>query len=205
MSESLNLDHLERQAWRRDASDGLMEFLAGILFFFVARAMVDPHLAWVPALLLFPMRWANRFFKERFTWPRIGYVKLKSEDSKDFGRGVLTYLAVVFVIYLALLWVFGDITSFQSWRQWLPTLMGGFCSGGFFFAAGKSRLARHYALAIFCIAWGLVCSLPAEPFSTPGIQRWALGLGLVNLLTGVAVFVRFVRRYPVREAEAGDE
>ena len=86
MSESLNLDHLERQAWRRDASDGLMEFLAGILFFFVARAMVDPHLAWVPALLLFPMRWANRFFKERFTWPRIGYVKLKSEDSKEAKR-----------------------------------------------------------------------------------------------------------------------
>ena len=67
MNATLHETDFRRRAARYDAQDGILEFLAGCLFFFIARAIVDPHLAWVPALLVFPMRWALRFFKERFT------------------------------------------------------------------------------------------------------------------------------------------
>jgi hypothetical protein len=37
-----------------------------------------------------------------------------------------------------------------------------------------------------------------------GMQRWALGLGLVCLLMGVAVFLNFLRTHPARPAEVAD-
>lgn len=115
-TSSQDFQDLERQAHRYDAQDGLTEFLAGIMFFFIARVVAEPHLAWVPALLIFPMRWVARFFKTRFTYPRVGFVKLKSEDSRTFGTGVLTFLGAVLCIMAAGLWVFGDITSWALGR-----------------------------------------------------------------------------------------
>ncbi len=198
MSENLRLDHLERQSWRYDTQDGLAEFLAGIMFFLVSRAVIDPHLAWVPAVLIFPMRRAMRLFKERFSYPRVGYVKLKGEEGPEVGRGILLHLGVVILIVAAGLALFGDITSWSHWMQWLPALVGGFCSGGFLYLAQKSRRLRHYLLFIFCIGWGIACSLMVAPSPRAGLQRWTLGLGLVCLVVGVATFLNFLRKHPRR-------
>jgi len=199
MSDDLNLDDLERRSWRYDSQDGLVELLAGIMFFFVARAVVDPHLTWVLALLIFPMRWAFRFFKERFSYPRIGYVKLKSEEGTELGRGMLTYLVLVLLVFVVGLAVVGDITSWAQWMKWMPTLLGGFSSCGFLYMAQKSRLVRHYFLFVFCIGWGIACSLMQTLSPRAGLQRWALGLGLVCLVMGITTFVIFLRRHPRRD------
>ncbi len=204
MEAAQNLEELENNAFRYDAQDGLTEFLAGIMFFFIARTMASPHLAWVPALLIFPMRFALRFFKERITWPRIGYVKLRSEEKPDFGRGVLSYLAVVLFIMAAAQWVYGDITSWRSWMKWLPALMAGFCSGGFVYMAQRTGFKRHWLLVVVCIGWGVACSVMAVPDVYEALKRWALGLGLVNLLMGTVVMLSFIRTHPVRQQEAAD-
>jgi hypothetical protein len=205
MDAARNLDDLQTEAFRYDAQDGLTEFLAGIMFFFVARAIETPYLAWVPALLIFPMRFALRFFKERITWPRIGYVKLRSEEKPDFGRGVLAYLAAVIFIMASFQWIFGDITSWRSWMKWLPLLVAGFCSGGFVYMAQRTGYRRHWFLVFVCIGWGVACSVMAIPSVYEALKRWALGLGLVNLLMGVVVMLTFIRTHPVRSPEVPDE
>jgi hypothetical protein len=199
------LQAAERRAYRYDAQDGLTELMAGIMFFFITRAMIDPHLAWLPALLIFPMRFALKFFKERFTYPRVGYVKLRSEDGKELGRGMLTYLLIILFLAAAALWVFGDITSFTLWKKWMPAIMAGFCSGGFFYMAGKSGFWRHYLLVALCLGWGVACSLQDFPTVYQAIGRWTLGMGLVSLLMGVVVFARFLMTHPVRSREVADE
>ncbi len=203
MDNNVNLDQIRRQAYRYDAQDGLLEFLMGIMLFFVARAIISPHLGWLPALLIFPMRWAAKFFKERFTYPRIGYVKLKddSSDPRSFGLGILRYLAIVVFIVGAGLFAFGEISSWQYWMKWMPAIMGGFCSGGFLYAAQKSGLLRHYFLFLFSIGWGVGCSFMDLASVYQGISRWALGLGLVCLLMGLVIFLNFLRTHPVRPVE----
>ena len=126
MPDHQNLDHLEKRAFRYDVQDGFTEFLAGIMFFFVARSAIDPHLAWLPALLIFPMRIGSRFFKEKFTYPRVGYVKLKSESGQKLGRGMLGHLGIVIGIMAVILVLTGGIASWDAWRRWLPALAGGF-------------------------------------------------------------------------------
>lgn len=205
MNDAQSLDNLEKEAFRYDAQDGLTEFLAGILFFFIARSVVDPHLAWVPALLIFPMRWANRFFKEKFTYPRIGYVKLRSEDGGTLGRGMLGYLGIVLAVMAIALLLVGDITSWGMWRRWIPALAGGFSSGGFFYLAGRSGMWRHRLLGVFAIGWGIACSLMWTATFREALSRWALGVGLVCLVMGVVVFLVFVKAHPVRDGEVADE
>ena len=197
-----HLQDAQRRAFRYDAQDGLTEFMAGVMFFFITRAILESHLAWVPALLIFPMRFAIRFFKERFTYPRVGYVKLKSEKGKDLGRGMLTYLLVVVFLAAAALWVFGDIGSFTQWKRWLPAIMAGFCSGGFVYLAGRTGLWRHHFLVVFCLGWGVACSLQEFPTVYAAISRWALGMGLVNLVLGGGGF-RPLRGPPPGSAAGG--
>jgi len=205
MDTDIRYDEARRKAFRYDTQDGLLEFLAGVMFFFIARAVQEPHLAWAPALLVFPMRWALRFFKERYTWPRVGYVKLRNEETgAEMGRGMLLYLAaVVFVLGVALS-SFGDVTSWDHWMRWMPALVGGFCSGAFLYLANRSGYPRYFGLFAVCLAWGIACSLMDTPTVYAGIARWAVGFGLVCILTGVAVFVMFVRNHPVRSEEAAD-
>jgi len=204
-SSSEPLDSLERRAWRYDAQDGILEILAGFLFFLVARTVVDPHLAWMLALAVFPMRFAHRILKERFTYPRVGYVRLRSEESGDLGRGMLTFLVGVVALVAVGLFLFGDVTSFAEWLRWMPALAGGFTAGAFLYLARKSSLVRYWALAALSAAWGVAVAawLPAE--EGYGVQRWAVGLGAACLVAGAVTFTRFVRSHPRRETEAGDE
>ena len=201
MESTRDINRLQNNAFRYDAQDGLTEFLAGIMFFFVARAIESPYLAWVPAVLIFPMRYALRFFKERITWPRIGYVKLRSEQKPDFGRGVLAYLAVVIFIMASGQWLIGDVTARSNWLRWLPLLVAGFCSGGFVYMAQRTGFRRHWFLVAVCLGWGVACSLMGLPNAYAALERWALGLGLVNLLMGLVVMLSFMRTHPVRAAD----
>jgi len=205
MEHSLDLKEMQRQAYRYDIQDGLMEFLMGIMLFFVARAIVSPHLGWLPALLIFPMRYALKFFKERFTYPRIGYVKFKDEENaRDFGLGILRYLAsIVFVIGVGL-FAFGEVSSWQYWMKWMPAIMGGFCSGGFLYVAERSGFKRHYFLFAASVIWGVACSLMNSTTVYHGISRWALGMGLLNLVMGIVIFLIFIRNHPVRQQEVPD-
>lgn len=207
MNLTLDLDALRRQAYRADAQDGLLEFLMGIMLFFVARAVVDPHLAWLPALLIFPARFALRFFKERFTYPRIGNVKLEDDPAtpREFGLGILRYLAVIIFFIAAGLFAFGRLGSWGAWMKWMPALAGGFCSGGFLYAAQRSGLVRHYFLFAVCLLWGVACSLLDLDAPYHGIRAWALGLGLLCLLMGLVVFLKFLRTHPVVQEGPGHE
>jgi len=184
-----------------------MDFVMGIMLFFIARAIVTPHLAWAPALLIFPARFAIKFFKERFTYPRIGYVKLKTDEEtpREFGLGVLRYLAIIIFVVGAGLFAFGEIGSMSYWMKWLPAIMGGFCSGGFLYAAQKSGFLRHYFLFLASIGWGVACSFMDSPTAYAGTSRWALGMGLICLVMGLVVFLNFIRVHPLRKTEAGDE
>ncbi len=194
------LTDLERRAWRYDAQDGIVELLAGVLFLIVAIAVGDPRMMWMLALSVFPMRVAHKALKERYAYPRVGYVKLRSEEGAEFGRGMLTYVLVLLAIFVAGMWLLGDITSFAQWRRWFPALAGGYTAGGFIYVAQKAGLARHWILAAVAVAWGVTCAIWLAAPGNLGMQRWAVGFGVLCLVVGTLTFFNFVRTHPVRDA-----
>ena len=196
------LSDLERRAWRYDSQDGILELLAGFLFLLVARTVVDPHLTWMLALVIFPMRFAARIMKERFAYPRVGYVKLRGEEGSEVGRGMLTYLAGVVLSVALVLLLLGDLTSGAAWMQWMPAIAAGFTSGGFIYLAQRSGLWRFRILAAVCVGWGVLCASWLQAPGMLGVRRWALGFGTLLLLVGGATFANFLRTHPIRDAEA---
>ena len=71
--------------------------------------------------------------------------------------------------------------------------------------AARLASALASALVVVSVGWGLACTVWLRAPGYLGIQRWALGVGLVCLLMGAWTFAMFVRRNPVlSEEEAGD-
>lgn len=204
-AHSASLQDLERNAWRYDVQDGLLEVVAGFMFLVIARVVADPHLAWMVVVLVFALRFALKVMKERFTYPRIGYVKLRSEDGRKLGLGMLRHVVIVVVTLAVGLWLFSDITSLAAWRRWSPALAGAFSAGGLWYLADKSGLVRHRMLAVICVGWGIVCAAWLDAPGYLGVQRWAVGLGMVCLITGGITFFQFVREHPLRAVEEADD
>ena len=200
-----DLSDLERRAWRYDSQDGIVELLAGFLFLIVARAVVEPQLTWMLALAIFPLRFAAKIMKERFSYPRIGYVKLRNEEGANLGRGMLTYLVGVVLAVAVVLLLLGDLTSWAAWLRWMPAIAGGFTSGGFLYVAQRSGLWRFRVLAAISVGWGVFCAAWLQAPRMLGVQRWAVGFGTLLLIVGAVTFVNFLRTHPVRDAEAPDE
>lgn len=200
-----DLADFERRAWRYDAQDGILEILSGFLYLIIAGVVAEPRLAWMLALILFPLLFAHRVLKHRYTYPRLGYVKLRSEDGARLGRGMLLYTTVIIAALALGLGVFGDITDLQLWKRCLPALAGAFSAGGFLYLAQRSGLLRHWILAAITAGWGVVCSAWLDAPGLLGIRHWAVGFGAVCLVLGGATFVRFVRTHPVRPAEVSRE
>lgn len=199
------LTDLERRAWRYDAQDGIAEVLAGFLFLIVARSVVDPRLAWMLALSVFPLHFARKILKERYSYPRVGYVKLRSEEGAELGRGMLTYVLGLLAIFIVGIWLLGDITNPAQWKRWLPALAGGYSAGGFIYLAQKAGFVRHWVLAAVSVGWGVACAAWLNPPGILGMQRWAVGFGMVCLVVGTVTFFNFLRTHPVRAAGEPNE
>ena len=99
------------------------------------------------ALVVFPMRFVHRILKERYSYPRIGYVKLRSDEGAELGRGMFTYVFALLAIFVVWMWLLGDISSVAQWKRWIPALAGSFTAGGFIYMAQKAGLVRHWILA----------------------------------------------------------
>ena len=76
MTTNINWKEIERKAYRDAQQDGLMEILSGLGMIFIA-GMVSGTLstAFAPLIVLF-FKPALEALRRRFTYPRIGYVKL---------------------------------------------------------------------------------------------------------------------------------
>jgi len=200
------VQEFEKRAFRYTAQDGIMEMLFGVLFFVIAGVMqAKPHLTWLAALSVFPMQFLLKQMKSKFTYPRIGYVKTQDEDSKEFSRGFLSFLVMVFAIYVAAMLFWGDYHKWDAWMKWMPALVGGFCSGGMIYISGKTGLWRHRFLVVFCVGWGFACSIIPAVNVYHAISHWCFGLSFVGLCIGIPVFFYFLKTNPVRNNEVIDE
>ena len=84
MIDKIDLKVMQQQANKLLTQDGLIEFLMGAILF-VGSVSFSGTVAFTPFLSLYVI-YMNRIlegFRKRFTYPRIGYVKLPDDDSKN--------------------------------------------------------------------------------------------------------------------------
>jgi len=201
-----NLKEIEKKAYMSYHQDGLLDIFAGvyILGFGLGIYMT---IMWefgfgviIPGILIATVLPIWIAAKRKITMPRIGFV--------NFGiRGATKLTAIFTGLMLAGLGAFSVFTlaTFQGGsRQWLDLifqngmLIVGFGSLAVCFLFGYSMgLTRLYAYGLIA-----VIVLVIGHFMGIFLAYILLALGLMVMVTGFALLIGFVRKYPLQGDKA---
>lgn len=204
MNDKIDLKEMERRANRLLSQDGLVEILLGAILF-VSSSTFDGSGSWVPFIPIYLVFMRNIIegFRKRFTYPRIGYVKVPDEASTDAGTGVLKYLATVLVVLITGILLFKGELNAGLFYQWLPVAIGLFISGAMYYMYAKTGDSVNLIyIAVLILGAGAFSLGPLE--GKTATQFYLLSLAGFFLVAGIARFLSFTRNNPVLEAP-GDE
>lgn len=199
LGEKIDLEEMERRAFRESMKDGFTEMLLGVLLLLASLLWVAPGVSPV-FVALFPIFGPRiiEALKERYTYPRIGYVKLKAEDGGKIAKGIFGYmLAVVALMAVVLGAVYWGSWSPDLIYKWTPTFFGAMLLGAMLYTQGKSGDNKNYAYGFMALAAGVAFSLYELENVKMGLMMYLRLVGGVTLLLGVARFVLFTRRHPI--------
>jgi hypothetical protein len=203
MSHNLDLKEIERRVHQSVFQDGLMEIMmGGFLLVFGASLAMD--MKWIPLIIsLLVIFLGNPLLeraKKRYIYPRIGYVKLRPEKEAD-PKGIVV-AAIVFVVILLGSGLFTlAIGKDRGWAFWFKYFLPG--STGFMLAIGPFWLGetygvrRGYVFAVLFLLSGIVIPVLgiAQGYEAVGFE--CLPVGVISLISGVIMFTRFLRKYPL--------
>jgi hypothetical protein len=209
MDEKIDLKDIEQRAWKVYMQDGLVEIMIGVIFFLASGAFHTSSS--VVFLALFPTIFGQNIIeaiRKRYTYPRIGYVKLQSDDPKKTARGMFLYMVAVIAIMAVVLYLLFGSGTWAPYLlyQWLPTFIGAMLVGAMTYTKSKSGDARYYAYALVAIAIGVAFSLHRFEPVKMGVTLYLLLLSGIMIVTGLARFVVFLRNHPLPpEPESSQE
>lgn len=216
----VDLKEIERRLYRASLQDGLAELFAGI-YLIVAGLAMAVNIVFVAALIVFGIPWMKRStesLKRRYTYPRMGYVSFKESEEPAAGKRVVGLVLGLVVLYAAFLigsfilttQIMGYEAGRAIWYTRVPIAIAGIAlSGCGIVPAYLYGVKRWYAFGVLALAGGfLVPLIPALPSGSEGF-RVLFGvlftsLGIVAGLTGLAMFLYFVRANPVLDEETFD-
>lgn len=195
MSQKLDLKEIERKAWTSYFEDGLWDIFLGLLMLTGGiRGLTDnlwSYLILLAAVLI------PALGKKFITIPRIGLVKFG--PARKVKRERLATVLVISVLALFALLLLPR-SGVALPRIPISPIVAVFYAGIFGAVAYYMDFGRLYAygllFAISEVLWGL--------FGKPIGPMVDTVLGIVILLIGVVVFVRFLRKYPLPADEALD-
>ena len=216
MSSSTELDTIARKVQQVYYADGLADIFMGVIFLGLASVftLLAEHITFLVfmIILLNPLIYGALIerAKQRWVYPRAGYVKPKSlqETSTTGALLVLVAIGCLLLLCAVVLFISSGYTGLFFWLIWLaPAGFGSMIAIGPFLIARKYHLVRYYLFAILppligaIIPW-LHLSFPtayAAFFTTFAIQTAVVGL--LALLSGTVLFLRFLHQHPVEPSE----
>jgi hypothetical protein len=206
MVKSFNGKELEREVFFDSTKDGLGILLLGVGMMGVAAASAS--LFFIP-LFLIPIVFGRPIaeaMRRRLTYPRIGYVKLKEEQTGRALGGVLLYESLVLLVSaIALYTLFGGIMEFRLWARWSPLIISVLILGLFLNLHDKSGDKHYLGLAVLSALVGLVFSFVSFDISFPylfgyfdsGVVFYFLLMGSVTLGSGLIKLIYFLYQNPI--------
>lgn len=206
MSLNIDIKEVERKANHTAFQDGLIDIFLGVfLIFFGGSMATKASIAPFAALVIFLAIPMLKRVKERYIYPRIGYVKLPQEDESEAkGIGIA---AIVFILFLLgslaiLSWIKGLEVGKDFWMTYiLPPFTGFALAIGPFWLGQTYRLVRGYIYAALFIILGFAIPLLKIASGYEAVGLLCSILGIITLATGTYLFTSFLRRFPPVDVE----
>jgi ABC-type multidrug transport system permease subunit len=199
MQPKLDIQTVTRNAVRDSLQDGLMELFLGA-YFLLTGLLIQADLTALFILLMFFAPVALKRMKERFTYPRIGYVKFTDED-RNVGRKVLAaVLAGAIALGLVLFLRANDDLTEILYKS--VSLIPAFILAFIFITTGRrSGLLRFYVMAGLALAVTMVTPFVNLAGKMDNIALYLFVMGAILAPWGAVIFVNFLRNNPVQAEE----
>ncbi|MHC4085163.1 MAG: hypothetical protein ACYSWZ_02630 [Planctomycetota bacterium] len=196
MKQEINVKQIEQKTFRDSQQDGLMEFVMGICMLAMSTRLLSRVLIGmfpIAVILFSPILSALR---NRFTYPRTGFVKLIEDKPKDVIAGIALVTLIIIAILAVAFIIFADVRDFGLWMRWVPLWAGIMLAGMFVSLAAKAATARYYIFAVYSLVVGLVLSLPQFAEVETGTLLYFFAMGVFLTPFGLLLFIRFLQKYP---------
>jgi hypothetical protein len=210
---SVDLDRLIRKTKSYWYEDGLVEILAGLFFIVVGVLLLadwatpigaSSKWIWTPAFMLITLLWITGgrrligWLKERFTYPRTGYVSYARVKRPVAARRAVVAGAVGSAVALA---VVGSLLYRQDIMRLVPFILGAGVAILLLRINHDLGLARLYGMVVWSVAIGCALAwLTADMGLSIALYYCLLGVGVTA--AGVLTLVRYLRG---TQAEAGND
>jgi hypothetical protein len=205
MTENIDLKRLEKRAWLEYQRDGLTEIIFGIFLFAGAALLRSTSYIGFYAILVIYITPLVESLRKKYTYPRIGRVKLQQDAPKKTFKGIFGFLILVLIIMSSAFIIFtGSIGDAVLWRKWTPTWVGAMMLGAFTFSASKTGAFRYRVYGISAFIGGIIFSLNNSGADYTGIEYYLLAMSAVLIPIGIVQFFMFIKDNPLPAEVAAD-
>jgi hypothetical protein len=155
-------------------------------------------LAWLSAVII-PL--LSKQLRKKFTYPRIGYVKLQINDrfGITWSQFILTVLIVGILAYFLL--TNTEVYPRNSSKLFIPVFLT--ISLVSLIVGTKTNISKGGKQNLVYVLTFIVPGIALFVFNAPETTflKILLGLGLLNLIYGIIVLKAFIKKYPVLKDE----
>jgi hypothetical protein len=202
MNEEIDLVKLEQATFRTANQDGLTEFWMGLMIAAIGMILVESSFTvYIALIIVFQVAVTERI-KEKYTYPRIGRVKLKGESEIPSTPGWIVFAIIAIIAISAA--VFSTIADYEVVHiiaTWAPLILGIVFLQPSAYLVERSGLKRYYGFGISILVLGVLFFLLPFPHPADRMALFMLLSGGVLVLAGVTSMYRFTRKYPILEPE----
>jgi hypothetical protein len=194
---------IKRKVYLAYHQDGILDLTAGMVVLGFGTFMLVDNVIFLVVGSLAALQYI--FWKNRITIPRYGFVRVNSQEKSTLqgillmGLGVLVLFAFLILNYFSP----GKMASpeFEAWSQRyhmvpLSAVLFGLPALGAAVFLGLKRFYLYALLAVVLPALGGWIDLPT--------YAPILSLGMIILVTGGVLLVRFLKTYPLDRENRGD-
>lgn len=202
MNEDIDLVKLEKATFRTANQDGLTELWMGLMILAIALLLIHTVFVGIVAILIIFQAMFNEKIKEKFTYPRIGKVKLLGEAEMPSGYGwILVAVTMILAFASVMFSARYENELVLLIARWAPALAGIGLIQPSAYLVSKSGLNRYYGIGIVSSILGVVFTLLEFPTAVSRMTVYMAIVGGLFILAGIASLARFVRKYPVLDLE----
>ena len=204
MNKEIDLVKLEQATFRTANQDGLTEFWMGLMIMAIGIVLANSvFVTYIALIIVFQVAVTERI-KEKYTYPRIGVVKLHDESELPSGVAWITFAIVMIVaITAALISNAADYEIVHIIANWAPILVGVSLLKPTAYLVERSGLRIYYGFGLATLILGVMFFLLPFPHPAERMSAFMFLSGGILTLAGVTSMVRFIRKFPILEMEDG--
>ena len=195
------LKKLRQETTQKSMEDGLWYIPFSLILLLVSASVQMPYLTPFIALIIVFGPKAIECLREKYTYPRIGYVKLQEEAPQEMGRGIIGFLFITFLVPISMVIIMLSIEiTLSTLFQWLPFAFGVIMVGPSLYLVDATGSRIFYLFGIAASSTGFLISYLISQ-GILGFILYMLGWSIVTMIVGILLFLRFVSKYPVIETK----